>query len=139
MCRLRTFAGEPTEEEFRSADVVLTPCGEYGTFCCGQNSGARACCDADNSTMQVGTGEVLLFDDTSSPTTTTNSAANTTATVTATACPNNINGTVQGDCKKEEAAAISLGALLGCALLVLAVLGSDWWHKKRQLGRRRRT
>ncbi|KAF7503409.1 hypothetical protein GJ744_003892 [Endocarpon pusillum] len=127
----------------RSADVVLTPCGEYGTFCCGQNSGARACCDTGNGTVQVGTGEVIDSSisspspspsspsSSSSPSPTT-AATGTNATVTAAVTISSNNGTVQANCKAPEMAAYALGALLGCALLLLAVLGTIWCLKRKE-------
>jgi hypothetical protein len=115
--------------EFASSDVVLTPCGEYGYFCCGQNRVARACCDSNNGTEQVGTGEVLTsslglaqtvtvsFSPTASP---TSSGTKDTATLSPDA-----------KCKQStwKRATIALGVLLGCALagFVAFVL----WYKKK--------
>lgn len=109
--------------EFRSIDIVLTPCGEYGSFCCGQNKDARACCDA-NSTEQVGTGEIVTSSlPAAAP---TSSGTNNTLTTTPTACPD--NGSVQANGNAWKPALIALTAVLGCAVLASMVF---FWLKKR--------
>jgi len=108
----------------------MTPCGEYGVFCCGQNSVARACCNANNNTVQVGTGEVIS-DGPPSPTTSA-TGTNATSTAAVTVCPPNA-GSVEAKCQTPKNVAIALGAVLGVAILALAVLGFDWFGKKQRL------
>lgn len=115
--------------EYGATDIVLTPCGEYGVFCCGQNSVARACCDANNNTVQVGTGEVIS-ESPPSPTTTATST-NATSTTPVTSCPN--DGSAQANCQTPKNAAIALGAVLGLAILALVVLGVDWFKRGQRL------
>ncbi|KAF7513149.1 hypothetical protein GJ744_010545 [Endocarpon pusillum] len=109
--------------EFHSIDIVLTPCGEYGSFCCGQDKDARACCDS-NSTEQVGTGEP----NTSSPppAASTPSGTNTIPTTTATACPD--NGSLHANSNAWKPAPIAVTAVLGSALLAGMVF--FWWKNR---------
>lgn len=118
-----------TTEDFRSGDAVMTPCGPYGSFCCGQDSAARACCDAGNNTLIVGGGEAICNNTITIYSTTT---ANTTPSTTmATTCPN--TEALEATLKTKGNAVIALAVVSGCAVLMLAVLGTDWWAKRRQL------
>ena len=40
-------------EPYRSGDAVLTACGPYNSFCCGQDKTARSCCDSGNASLAV--------------------------------------------------------------------------------------
>jgi len=115
----------------------MTPCGEYGSFCCGQDDDSLDCCKANNGSA-IGSSEVLECGNITTISTTT------TITATATATPPSNNsactgtGTVtqgQTTCKTEKGAAIGLGATLGCALLLLVVLGMQLLHKMKELER----
>jgi len=113
----------------------MTPCGEYGSFCCGQDDDSLDCCKANNGSA-IGSSEVLDCGNI----TTISSTTTITATATATPPSNNsaCTGTVtqgQTTCKTEKGAAIGLGATLGCAVLLLIVLGMQLLHKTQELER----
>ena len=48
-------------DSFRSGDAVLTPCGLYNNFCCGQDEAARSCCNEGNATLaaQIAGGDLI--------------------------------------------------------------------------------
>lgn len=115
----------------------MTPCGPYGSFCCGQDSAARACCNAGNNTLLVGGGEAICNETvTVYSTTTITSTATTTAisTTPAATCPN--TEALEANLNTEGNARTALATVLGCALLGLAVLYWDWRAKKKIIKQR---
>lgn len=122
---------------FRDGEAVLTPCGQYNLFCCGQNRAARACCDTENSTETITSGELML-----------DNMTVITATVTETvrldpertnAVSENNEG-LRASLKKRDNTVIALGVVLGVVALALAFFLWSWWKRGQRLkepGRRR--
>ncbi|KAH8792309.1 hypothetical protein F5882DRAFT_516686 [Hyaloscypha sp. PMI_1271] len=104
-----------------SVDVVMTPCGDYTYFCCGQDDAARSCCTSGNGTVLLAAGTAIL------PTATV-TYNNTVAAPTCTAT-SNINQSTKNTVP--VGAAAGLGVVSGVALIILAVLVGMWgWRKK---------
>ena len=100
-------------EEYHTGDAVLTTCGEYGTFCCGQDSDSRACCDAGNATLVVGGGEAMCNETILlPPTTVTVSASQPNATGES----SNVKA-LRAEAKKKDNITIGVAVALGVALL----------------------
>lgn len=106
----------------------MTPCGPYGSFCCGQDSAARACCDAGNNTLLVGGGEAIC-NGTFTVDSTTTSPATPTNTSTTTTCSNTY--ALESTSKTERNTIIALAVALGFVVLMLGMLSWDWWTKKK--------
>jgi hypothetical protein len=121
LCAL-TFVGDD-----RQADVVLTICDTYNSFCCGQDDRARACCDSGNGTVRLTAAEIMLTSTSQSPT--------ATATATNFTCPS--TSPQLGNCTHEMNRSIGLGAALGVLTVVLAAVSVDWWNKRNMLKARR--
>lgn len=117
-------------EDLRSADVILTPCDLYTTFCCGQDQAARNCCDTSNGTVRIPAGSAIL------PTSTV-TVSDTRSTSSPTDCPSTTMSTAPTiNCQPQQKAIIGVGAALGSATL-LAVLLSGWFYDQRRKADRR--
>lgn len=108
-----------------SVDVVMTPCGGYTYFCCGQDDAARSCCTSGNGTVLLAAGTAIF------PTATVTYNNTITATTSPTGCPlgnstaaSNINQSTKNTVPVGTAA--GLGAALGLALIIVAVLIVMW-------------
>ncbi|CAO2651419.1 Nn.00g039890.m01.CDS01 [Neocucurbitaria sp. VM-36] len=113
-------------ETFRSGDAVLTPCGTYNNFCCGQDASARSCCDINGSATlaaQIPGGDVMGIETaTSSPTLASIASSTPTGTGTLTpsgaACPSSRN--------TERSALIGVAAAFGAIMIIAAALAIFW-------------
>ncbi|KAH8750874.1 hypothetical protein BGZ57DRAFT_119381 [Hyaloscypha finlandica] len=98
-----------------SVDVVMTPCGDYTYFCCGQDNAARSCCTSRNGTVLLAAGTAIL------PTSPTGCPLdNSTAA-------SNINQSAKSTVPISAVA--GLGVVSGVALIILAVLVVMWRKK----------
>jgi hypothetical protein len=104
-----------------SADVVMTPCGDYTYFCCGQDNAARSCCTSGNGTVLLAAGTAIL------PT------ATITATTSPTNCPptNSTTAGIANNCESRKnvvpvGAVAGLGVALGVAVLTVVILAVLW-------------
>jgi len=111
-----------------SVDVVMTPCGDYTYFCCGQDDAARSCCTSGNGTVLLAAGTAIL------PTATVTYNNTIAATTSPTGCPldnstaaSNINQSAKSTVP--VGAVAGLGVVSGVALIVLAVLVVMWRKK----------
>jgi hypothetical protein len=111
-----------------SVDVVMTPCGDYTYFCCGQDDAARSCCTSGNGTVLLAAGTAIL------PTATVTYNNTIAATTSPTGCPSD-NSTATSNTNQPTkntvpvGAAAGLGGVLGVALIILAVLIAMWRKK----------
>jgi len=121
------------KDELGAGDVVMTPCGQYSFFCCGQDGNARNCCDSGNHT-NIGTSEVINVNLTEPVRTVTfTSTLAFSPTPTSSSPPSNTSP--PGPCTQSKNIIIPLGVLLGCAALALTALGFDWKYKRNELRR----
>jgi hypothetical protein len=111
-----------------SVDVVMTPCGDYTYFCCGQDDAARSCCTSGNGTVLLAAGTAIL------PTATVTYNNTIAATTSPTGCPldnstaaSNINQSTKNTVPVGAAAA--LGVALGVPLIALIILAVLMWRK----------
>ncbi|KAH7128304.1 hypothetical protein B0J11DRAFT_267119 [Dendryphion nanum] len=49
-----------TAKFLSEGDALVTPCGTYNRFCCGQDKEARACCDSGNGSIAIPASEATL-------------------------------------------------------------------------------
>jgi hypothetical protein len=111
-----------------SVDVVMTPCGDYTYFCCGQDDAARSCCTSGNGTVLLAAGTAIL------PTATVTYNNTVAAPTSPTGCPlgnstaaSNINQATKNTVP--VGAVAGLGVVLGAALIIMAVLIAMWRKK----------
>ncbi|KAF1969864.1 hypothetical protein BU23DRAFT_651749 [Bimuria novae-zelandiae CBS 107.79] len=123
------------------SDATLLPCGEYGTFCCGQDDGARACCESGNGTVKVGGGEAMCNGTTTIFVTALASTSTSTAG-TSTTSPTDIPTCSAAELKLSDVrsretakqnAMIALAALFGCTAIAFAMTAVLWRRERRQL------
>lgn len=119
--------------ELRPADVLMIPCDNYNTFCCGQNEAARQCCSNGNGTVRIPAGSAVFPAGSNSTLTITS-----IVTTTATGAVNTV--TVNADnANSHNRTTIGLGAGLGVALAVvsglLLVTGLRLWRIDKEMRR----
>jgi hypothetical protein len=111
-----------------SVDVVMTPCGDYTYFCCGQDAAARSCCTSGNGTVLLAAGTAIL------PTATVTYNNTIAATTSPTGCPLD-NSTAASNINRSAKSTVPVGAVAGLgvvsgvALIILAVLVVMWREK----------
>jgi len=128
-----------TEDNFQSADVVLTPCDTYTSFCCGQDQAARNCCSTGAGTVRIPAGAAMLSlaagTGTSTATFVILSTSLVSVTPSATSCAStdtsNVSPLKVEDCSAERNATIGLGVALGCAVAAAAFLWYLWRDGKK--------
>ena len=114
------------DDVFRKGDAVLTGCGQYNQFCCGQSKEARACCDGGNSS------EIIIIPAGDSM----NDTAVTTVTVIASstsgpdAGPKSAVSKLKQDIKNKNNIIYALAAVFAAAMLGVIVLGLLVWRKR---------
>jgi hypothetical protein len=115
-----------------SVDVVMTPCGDYTYFCCGQDDAARTCCTEGNGTVLLAAGTAILPTATVTYTDTiTGTGSLTTCLSTGTAATTGLN-----DCKSTNhivPIAAGLGAALGVAAITAVAFAVMWKQKSNRL------
>jgi len=130
-------------ESFESADVVMTPCDTYTSFCCGQNEAARNCCSTGTGAVRIPAGAAMLSlatdKDASVATSVLLSTVAVSFTTTALSCAStNASSTLQpmvGDCNAEKNAKIGVAAGLGAALACALVALLYQWRRINRLTR----
>ncbi|KAH7355490.1 hypothetical protein BKA66DRAFT_446566 [Pyrenochaeta sp. MPI-SDFR-AT-0127] len=113
---------------FRSGDAVLTPCGSYNRFCCGDNKAARTCCDdgSSNLTAQVAGGEPM-FTEIIYPSSCSAVAGMASATATVTVTPStSCQSSANSSSNTQRTAVIGVGAALGAVLALVGGLALLW-------------
>jgi hypothetical protein len=129
------LTNDGVEGSFREAESVMTPCGQYNKFCCGQDKTARDCCDNDNGTVTITSGE-LMIDNATTITVTVTSTASASPGSTNTGgerCQNNegLRSTLQ----KRDTTVIALSAVLGCMAFAFGFVLWKWQSERRKEGR----
>jgi hypothetical protein len=120
-----------------SVDVVMTPCGDYTYFCCGQDDAARSCCTSGNGTVLVAAGTAIM------PTATVTYTNTITGTSSITSCPS-IDTSASAALKNCESTnntvpiAAGLGAALGIAIITAVAFAVMWRKKTNRLEELRR-
>jgi hypothetical protein len=115
-----------------SVDVVMTPCGDYTYFCCGQDDAARTCCTEGNGTVLLAAGTAIL------PTATVTYTDTITGTGSLTTCLSTGTAATAGlnDCKSTNHTvpiAAGLGAALGVAAITAVAFAVMWKRKSNRL------
>lgn len=117
------LANQLHEESFKSGDAVLTPCGTYNNYCCGQDDAARQCCTDGNTTLraQVPAGDVITE---SSPGPSSSSSPSSTSNPSPPTSPTSQSSSSSTTASLQTTRNVLAGltAAFGCAALVAAVL-----------------
>ncbi|KAF2122578.1 hypothetical protein BDV96DRAFT_626464 [Lophiotrema nucula] len=127
-------------EPFKNGDAVMTPCGAYGTFCCGQDGDARSCCESGNGTFQIAGGEPqcnatqTIFSTTtvSATPTATGNLATSTATVSCSASDTSVEK-LRADLKSKQNVTIALATVFGVSMAVLIAASVFWARERKRL------
>lgn len=115
-----------------AVDVVMTPCGDYTYFCCGQDDAARTCCTEGNGTVLLAAGTAILPTATVTYTDTiTGTGSLTTCLSTGTAATAGLNGCQSTNHTVPIAA--GLGAALGVAAITAVAFAVMWKQKSNRL------
>ncbi|KAN0090055.1 hypothetical protein V8E51_018634 [Hyaloscypha variabilis] len=112
--------------EGSNVDVVMTPCGDYTYFCCGQDNASRACCTLGNGTVLVAAGTAILPTATVTNTNAIAGSASITSclsTSTSSASASNNSCETTNSTVPIEA---GLGAALGIAIITAAGFAILW-------------
>jgi hypothetical protein len=115
-----------------SVDVVMTPCGDYTYFCCGQDDAARTCCTLGNGTVLLAAGTAIL------PTATVTYTNTITGTGSLTTCLSTGTGATAAlnDCQSTNHTvpiAAGLGAALGVVAITAVAFAVMWKQKSNRL------
>ncbi|SRR6266516_3431589 len=127
-----------TFEEFRTADALLTICDDYNTFCCGQDSNARACCNSNNGTFKLTGGAQVVSPNFPPPVIEIPGSSMATAKSTVTTVVNatvTANTSLGNSCTSPKVAAVVLGSVLFIATVVLAIVGTLLRQNRKELAR----
>lgn len=121
-------------EEYRSGDAVMTSCGNYNEFCCGQDQDARACCNEGNTTLaaQVPGGDVIPWD--LDPTTSSPAPSNSACPTMDSSGASTTSRTTLSDTSLKTQRNALIGTTAGFAMLMLvaAILAILWRRRLKQ-------